>query len=132
MGQATTEVTITNLCDLFEVRAGDRLPEDVRKVVVRDAIVDTGVTSMMLPQKLIAQLGLVKRYEMFANTAEGHQMVNIYDPVRVEIMDRYATVEPIETLEGNTVTIGHVLLTMMDWVVDVQSRKLIGSSAYVW
>ena len=132
MGQATTEVTITNLCDLLEVRAGDRLPEDVRKVVVRDAIVDTGVTSMMLPQKLIAQLGLVKRYEMLANTAEGHQMVNIYDPVRVEIMDRYATVEPIETLEGNTVTIGHVLLTMMDWVVDVQSRKLIGSSAYVW
>ena len=122
MGQATTEVTTTNLCDLLEVRVGDRLPEDVRKVVVRDATVDTKVTSLALPPNVIEKLGLQKRAEGWGD--------QLYDPVRIEIMGRDATIEPIESPDASSVIIGHVPLTFMDWVVDLQGRKLIGNPAH--
>ena len=54
-------------------------------------------------------------------------MVNLYDAVRVEIMGRYATVDPIEVPEGNPTLIGQIPLEMMDWVVDLRSRRLIGN-----
>ena len=122
MGQATTEVTITNLFDLLEVRTGNRLPEDVRKVVVSNAIVDTKVTSLALPPNVIEQLGLQKRAECWAD--------QLYDPVRLEIMGREMSVEPIESRETGSVRIGHIPLTFMDWVVDLQGRKLIGNPAH--
>ena len=122
MGQTTTKVTIWNLYDLLEVRAGSRLSEDVRNVVIQDAVVDTAVTSIALPLNVIEKLGLNKRAECWGD--------QLYDPVRIEIMGRDATFEPIESPESRSVIIGHVPLTFMDWVVDFQARKLIGNPAH--
>ena len=130
MGRVTAEATIYNMGDLFEVSRGKLLPDQVRKVVVKNALVDTGATSMALTPSLIEQLGLMKRYERRALTAAGSIMINVYDAVRVVIMDRDATVDPIEVPEGNPVLIGQIPLEMMDWVVDLQARKLIGNPAH--
>jgi hypothetical protein len=39
-------------------------------------------------------------------------------------------VDVIEIPEGNPVLIGQIPLEMMDWVVDLRSRKLIGNPAH--
>ncbi len=130
MGRVTVEVTLSNVGDLYEVSRGKLLREQVRKVMVKDALIDTGATTMALTPSLIKQLGLVKQFEKRAMTASGSVTVNVYDLVRVDISDRHAMVEPIEVPEGNPVLIGQVPLELMDWVVDVQGRKLIGNPAH--
>ena len=130
MGRVLTEATIYNLHDLVEAKFGKLPPDQVRKVVVTDALVDTGATTLGLPKRLIDQLGLIKQYEKRAMTAGGLQMMNVYESARLEIMGRLATVDPIEVPEGSPVLIGQIPLEAMDWVIDLQGRKLIGNPAH--
>lgn len=130
MGRVTTEATIYNLRDLFESHAGRLSADQVRKLVVSDALVDSGATTLALPKSLIDQLGLTKQYEKRAMTAGGIRMMNVYESARVEIMGRLATVDTLEVPEGNPVLIGQIPLEMMDWVVDLQGRRLIGNPAH--
>jgi len=57
-------------------------------------------------------------------------MMNVYGPVQVEIMGRVATVDTIEVPDGSSVLIGQVPLEMMDWVIDMKGRKLMGNPAH--
>jgi clan AA aspartic protease len=130
MGRVLTEVTITNLGDAFEASRGKLPADQVRSVTVTQALVDTGATSLGLPPSLIQQLGLKKRYEKRAITAGGERTIGVYEAVRVEIMGRDATVDPLEVPEGNPVLVGQIPLEMMDWVVDPRSRRLVGNPAH--
>ncbi|HEY2910881.1 MAG TPA: retroviral-like aspartic protease family protein [Gemmataceae bacterium] len=130
MGRVLTEATIYNLGDLIEVERGKLGAHEVRKVVVTDALVDTGATTLALPKRTLEQLGLTKLYEKRAMTAAGLQAMNVYGAARLEIMGRIATVDPIEVPDGNPVLIGQIPLEMMDWVVDLQGRRLIGNPAH--
>jgi hypothetical protein len=45
-------------------------------------------------------------------------------------MGREATTDVLEGAEGNPVLIGQIPLEMMDWVVDMRNKKLIGNPAH--
>jgi len=130
MGRVTTEVAISNLGDLYEVERGRMTADEVRRVVVPDALVDTGASTLALTPSLIDRLGLTKRSEKRINTAAGPTTTRQYGAVRMEIMGREATVDPIEIPEGTPILIGQIPLEAMDWVVDLGSKKLIGNPAH--
>ena len=130
MGRVTTEVSISNLDDLYEARRGRMTSDQVRKVVVPDALVDTGASTLALTPSLIALLGLTKLSDKRINTAAGPTTTGQYDAVRMEIMGREATVDPIEIPEGTPILIGQIPLEAMDWVVDLGAQKLIGNPAH--
>ena len=54
----TTRIELRNLKDLHAVELGVLNSEDVRRLTVEDALVDTGGTGLCLPKSLIEQLGL--------------------------------------------------------------------------
>ena len=130
MGRVLTEATIYNLGDLIEVERGRLTPSDVRQVVVNDALVDTGATTLSMPRSLMDQIGLTKQYEKRAMTAAGERIMNVFGTARVVIMGRDCVTDVLEVPEGNPVLIGQIPLEMMDWVVDVQGRRLIGNPAH--
>ena len=127
MGRVTTEATIYNVHDLEEAESGKLPPDQVRKVVVADALVDTGATTLSMPAALIQQLGLKKRYEKRAMTGAGLRMFDVHGTARLVIMGREIPTDVIALPEGNTVLIGQLPLEMMDWVVDLRNKKLIGN-----
>jgi predicted aspartyl protease len=130
MGRVVTEATIYNVHDLVEAKLG-KLPDDqVRKLTVVDALVDSGATTLELPRRLIEQLGLTKQYEKRALTAGGVRNINVYESVRVEIMGRSATVDPLELPDASPILIGQIPLEMMDWVIDMSGKKLVGNPAH--
>ena len=130
MGRALTEATIYNLHDLDESRLG-KLPSDqVRKIIVPDALVDTGATMLSMPKSLIDRLGLTKRYEKRAIAAGGERTLNVYGTVRLEIMGRDMPTDVLEVPESNPVLIGQIPLEAMDWVIDMRAHKLIGNPAH--
>ena len=130
MGRVLTEATIENMGDLWAAEQG-LIPQDqIRRLAVTDALVDTGATTLALPTRLIQQLGLSKSYEKQALSSKGTDTVNIYSAARVTIMDRFCTVDVIEVRDDVPVLIGQIPLEMLDLVVDLQSRKLIGNPAH--
>ena len=54
----TTEIELANQNDLVAVKLGVMNPEEVRRLTVPDALVDTGATGLCLPTPLIERLGL--------------------------------------------------------------------------
>ena len=70
VGKVLVPANVENLFDLKAVEEG-RLPEDqVRRIEVLDARVDTGATYLALPKRLIDQLGLYKVRSATARTAQ--------------------------------------------------------------
>ena len=130
MGRVLAIATIYNLGDLIEVERGRLTPSDVRQVVVNDALVDTGATTLSMPRSLMDQIGLTKQYEKRAMTAAGERIMNVFGTAKVVIMGRDCVTDVLEVPEGNPVLIGQIPLEMMDWVVDVQGRRLIGNPAH--
>jgi predicted aspartyl protease len=127
MGRVLTRVTIENLGDLSEVHRGTRAPSEVRSLTIDDALVDTGATTLALPTNLIQQLGLKKVLEKRARSTHGVGPVAIYEAVRVTIQDRFCTVDVMEVPEDVPVLVGQIPLEMLDLVVDLQGRRLIGN-----
>ena len=58
MGRVLVPAIIENQYDLFEVSQGRRRPEEVRRLEVPDALVDTGAKMLSLPKRFIDSLGL--------------------------------------------------------------------------
>ena len=130
MGRLLTEATIENLKDLWAAEIGNRRPDQVRRLTVQDALVDTGATTLALPTQLIRQLGLTKRYEKRATSSQGAGPVAVYEAVRLTIQGRDMTIDPIEVPDDVPVLVGQIPLEMLDLVVDVQGRRLIGNPAH--
>jgi clan AA aspartic protease len=130
MGRVLTEATIENLEDLWTVRRGELSPEQVRRVEVQDALVDTGATLLSLPTRLIKQLGLVERYKRRVTSSLGVSDAAVYDAVRLTIQGRECTMDVIEVPDSVPVLIGQLPLEHLDFVIDPRSRTLIGNPAH--
>jgi len=130
MGRVLTEATIENLGDLLEVQRGLRLPDQVRRVTVSDALIDTGAMTLALPTRLIRQLGLTQRYEKRATSSAGTKQVAVYEAVRLTLLGRDCSVDVMEVPDEVPVLIGQIPLEVLDLVVDLQGRRLTGNPAH--
>lgn len=105
-------------------------PEDVRRIVVADALVDTGATLLSLPRRLIDQLGLAKTGTKRITSSTGGGEAGMYDAVRLTIRGRSCTMDVMELPDDVPVLIGQLPLEHLDLVVDLRSRSLIGNPAH--
>ena len=130
MGRVTVEATVENLSDLFLADRGVGRAEDVRRVVIPDALVDTGATMLSLPKRYIEQLGLKKAYEKRGMSAGGPITANVYQTVRLNVQGRHCVIDVAELPDEVPALIGQVPLEIMDWVVDPKGQRLIGNPAH--
>jgi predicted aspartyl protease len=131
MGRVTTEATIENIKDCWEIERGLRAPDQARQVVVPDALVDTGATLLSMPTRLIQQLGLGKTASK--RVTSSHGLVTeaaLYDAVRLTVQGRSCTMDVLEVPDNVPVLIGQLPLEHLDFVVDLRDRKLIGNPAH--
>jgi predicted aspartyl protease len=130
MGRVLTEATIENLEDLWAVKRGLLAAEQVRRITVTDALVDTGATLLSLPTRLIQQLGLGKTASKHVSSSIGVSEAGVYDAVRLTILGRTCTMDVMEVPDTVPVLIGQLPLEHLDLVVDLRSRSLIGNPAH--
>jgi len=69
--RVSVDATIENLVDVWDAERGRIAAEDVPRVRIREALVDTRVMGLALPTGLIRQLGLQKRSERRVTTSDG-------------------------------------------------------------
>ena len=130
IGRVTTEAVIENMRDLWAAEEKRIAKDQVRRVIVADALVDTGATVLSLPKKLIKELGLQKFSERRVTTSVGVRTTNLYGPVLLTIQGRSCTVDVGEVPNSVPTLIGQVPLELLDFVVDLRDRKLIGNPAH--
>jgi clan AA aspartic protease len=130
MGRTITEATIENLKDLWAIEQGQLAVEQARRVVVADALADTGATLLSLPTHIIAQLGLKNSGTPHVTTSIGVAQTTMYEAVRLTIQGRSCTMDVLEVPDGVPVLIGQIPLEHLDLVVNPRSRTLTGNPAH--
>jgi predicted aspartyl protease len=127
MGKVVVPAVIENVEDLFKADAGTILPDEVRRVEVPDALVDTGAIMLSMPKRLIAQLGLKPFRKRTLRTVGGIVETRIYSTVRLTVQDREFTGDVAEIPDDCPVLIGQIPLEGLDFVVDPIHQRLIGN-----
>ena len=130
MGRVVTSAEIENLFDLVQVRLGQLTPDQVRRIRISDALVDTGATFLSLPKRYISQLGLEFRYRRKGVTPSGARRVKMYSPVQLKVQDRECIIDVAKVSDRAPVLIGQIPLEIMDLVVDPRHGKVIPNPAH--
>jgi predicted aspartyl protease len=127
MGKVIVPAVLDNLDDLFAANKGALPADQVRRIEVSDALIDTGATGLLVPSRLIAQLGLEPIRERTAKTIAGRTALRVFRAVRLSVQGRDCISDVAEIPDDCSVMIGQVPLELMDWVVDPKRQRLIGN-----
>jgi len=130
MGRVVVVATIENLEDLWAVRRGTLSAEKARRVVVSDALVDTGATLLSLPTRVIRELGLQPVATKRVTSSTGVGEATLYDTVRLTVQDRSCGMDVIEVPDTVPVLIGQIPLEHLDFTIDMRGRSLVGNPAH--
>jgi predicted aspartyl protease len=127
MGRVIVRARIENLQDVYAVRSGNLKIEQIRAVEVENALIDTGMTGLGIPSRLIQALGLTRLRTRIGLTTAGHREHGIYSGVNLVIQDRDCIMDVTEVPDACPVLIGQVPLELLDFVVDPVGQQLIGN-----
>jgi clan AA aspartic protease len=130
MGKVLVTARLENVYDLHEAGLGTRAIEAVRRVDVPDALVDTGASTLSVPRRLVAQLGLEPLRTRQARTSAGPVTLLVYGTVRLTLQGRDCTCDVVEVSDDCPVLIGQVPLELLDFVVDPNGQRLVGNPAH--
>jgi predicted aspartyl protease len=127
MGKVFVKARIENVTELFMAEQGLLKPEEVHAIEVTEAVVDTAASTLSLPKRLVAQLGLRFVGNRNARTSAGRVTFPVYGTVRLTIEDRLWSGDVIEVPDECPVLIGQLPLEGLDYVVDPVNHRLIGN-----
>ena len=117
----TTRIELENLKDLYSAEAGIIKPEDVRGLIIEDALVDTRMKGLCLPKSLVKQLGLTPLRTTRAQTANGIAERTIYSEVQYTVLERSESIKVTDLPENAPVLVGHMILEALDLCVDIEN-----------
>ena len=121
-------VTVENIADLLGVREGRLTPDQVRRVSVDEALVDTGASIPLHAQAAhpaTRRLSRCRRGQ--ARTSAGTVTVQVYGAARLTVQGRECICDVTELPDSCPVLIGQIPLEALDFVVDPGRRRLIGN-----
>jgi len=128
MGEVRVNVKLTNALDRALARRGQIKKEEIRTYEA-DALVDTGAVSSVVPQNVMAQLGLQSDGQRVAEYDDGrNDVVELTEPITFDIIGR-TTTEGAMVL-GDEVIIGQTVLEVLDLLVDCNNHKVIPNPAH--
>ncbi|MDE0637600.1 MAG: aspartyl protease family protein [Candidatus Poribacteria bacterium] len=117
----TTRIELENLKDLHAVELGVLESEDVRRLTIEDALVDTGATGLCLPNSLIQQLGLTPIRSIRVQTANGTAERTIFSEVKYTVLERSHSIQVTDLPEDTPVLVGHMILEALDLCADIRN-----------
>jgi predicted aspartyl protease len=125
MGRFSVEVELANNDDVVLAHLGQIEPAAVRRVRLA-GVIDTGATRLVLPRKVVQQLGLLETGKIGVRYADGRQAIrSLVDGVHLQMLGRSsvfkASVEPRRT----EALIGAIVLEDLDFLVDPTQQRLV-------
>ena len=116
-----SRIELENLKDLHLAEFGVIKPEEVRRLIIEDALIDTGATGLCLPKSLVQQLGLTPIRQIRVQTANGTVERTIYSEVKYTVLERSHSIQATDLPGDTPVLVGHMILEALDLCVDVRN-----------
>jgi predicted aspartyl protease len=127
MGRVVVEAKVENIEDLVACKLGHIAADQVRSVLITNALVDKGATLLSLPTNIIQRLGLSKAYSKRVTTSKGIMEADVYSAVRLTIQGRSCTMDVLEVPDSVPALIGQIPLEQLDFVINPRECKLTGN-----
>jgi clan AA aspartic protease len=124
MGKVYTDLTITNRGDQFLARRGLIDEIEVRSLTLKKVLVDTGATTLCLPEEVIETLGLEVLKKVDVVTALGLGKAKIYRDATISLHGREGTFECLGLPRGCDALLGVIPLEMLGLEPDLQNQTL--------
>ncbi|HBR00897.1 MAG: retroviral-like aspartic protease family protein [Roseofilum sp. SBFL] len=124
MGKVFTNLTVTNRADEILAEARVIAEDQIRSITLKDVLVDTGATTLCLPEEAIAQLGLKLLREVDVATAMGIGKAGIFRDATLSIGDRQGTFECLALPGGRDPLLGVIPLELLGLEIDLNNRTL--------
>ena len=124
MGEIAASVELENAADRGIVSQGLRDESTVRRTTV-ECVVDTGALMLMLPENVVARLGLERQREVIVAYADERKETRpVAGPVTARIGDRFMNTDCIVGPPLSEPLIGQIVLEALDLVADRANRTL--------
>lgn len=124
VGKIVTSLVVTNRLDEGLATRGVIPADAVRSVTLDNVLVDTGATTLCLPQEVIAQLGLDLLREVNVSTAHGLGRARIFQDAKISLLGRQGTFECLELPGGKEPLLGVIPLEALGIELDLQKQTL--------
>jgi clan AA aspartic protease len=117
-------IKLTNSTDLGNAAAGRLDPSEVRSETI-EGLVDTGATTLAIPQDVAERLGfrLVGKRNVTLANGEKHAVAWVTE-VMLEILGREMACDALVLPAGVPALIGQIPLEGLDLIVDPKNREL--------
>ena len=114
----SVEIELANNFDMMDAQCGRIKPEQVRRVKLQ-GVVDSGATRLVLPGRVVEQLGLPlgeKVSVLYADKRRGlrHTVNNVW----LQMLSRHDVFTALVEPKRETSLIGAIVLETLDYVVD--------------
>lgn len=130
MGRIVVKFKVWNILDEGKVKDGFLKPEDMQ-IYEGEGLIDSGATTLVLPESVVEKLGLIIDRETTVVYADGRkEKRKIALGVRIEIMGRRATVDCVVEKDGSKVLIGQIPLEEMDLIADLKLGNIYPRPGY--
>jgi predicted aspartyl protease len=124
MSEVKVEVKLENAIDRGMVTRGLLTEDKVRSFNVR-VLADTGAAMLVLPQDQVEALGLTEvRKAVVRYADERKEERPVAGPLIVRVDGRAATVDCIVGPPNSEPLLGHIVMEIMDLIVDPLQQKL--------
>src|SRR5690348_4078974 len=117
MGRSSVDLQLANNFDLALVSVGQLAREKVRRVKLR-GVVDSGATRLVLPKKIVQELGLQETGKVDVKYADGRQATGpLVDNVFLELQGRSSAFKTSVEPNRDSALIGAIVLEDLDFLV---------------
>lgn len=125
MGRFSVKVELANYDDVVLAELGQIKPEKVRRVTVQ-GVVDTGATRLVLPKRIVQQLGLRETGQVGVRYADGRQATQpLVDGVHLEMLGRFSVFKAMVEPRRTEALVGAIVLEDLDFLVDSTHQRLV-------
>lgn len=124
MGKVFATLTIINRADQIRAEDGTIASDQVRSITLKNVLVDTGATTLCLPQDAIAKLGLKLLKEVDVATAMGIGKARIFRDATIFMFEREGTFECLELPGGREPLLGVIPLEALGLEIDLKNQTL--------
>jgi len=125
MGRFAVEFDVANNKDLGAADLGLLEPAKVRRLKIK-GVVDSGATRLVLPEKVVKQLGLTTRSRVKVNYANNEKATrDLVMDVHVKILGRPGVFTAVVEPKRDSALIGAIVLEDLDFLVDCTNQKLV-------
>ena len=126
----TAQIELANQADRVAVELGVLNSQDVRRLTVEDALVDTGATGLCLPTPLIKQLGLTPHPKKQGHRQPPASLNASFTPMStLRYFNAQENSKSLIYRKAHLSLLGHMVLEMLDLCVDIQ-KGLIYNPAH--